>query len=177
MSAVIGEFKRQSDGKKRAIESVKGQQAELSRKAREIESEIKGKRASISSVQYTAQAINRILEGYGFNGFKLAENESSRGTYKIIRPDGTDAKASLSEGEYNFITFLYFYHLVFGSRNPEELSRNKIIVIDDPISSLDSNVLFIVSSLVKNIIIFCRNGEHSVKQLLISTHNIYFHKE
>ncbi|NBK98525.1 MAG: ATP-binding protein [Erysipelotrichia bacterium] len=175
--SVIRDFKRQSGGKKRAIENVKAKQTELVRKASEIKAEIKEKRASISSVQYTVLAINRILEGYGFNGFKLAENESTCGTYKIVRPDGTDAKASLSEGEYNFITFLYFYHLVFGSRNPEEMNRNKVIVIDDPISSLDSNVLFIVSSLVKNIITFCRNGEHSIKQVLISTHNIYFHKE
>lgn len=177
LSVVIKDFIRQSDGKARAIENVEKQKIEIKKKADEIKEKIEEKHASISSVQHTVQAINRILEGYGFNGFKLAENESSRGTYKIVRPDGSDAKASLSEGEYNFITFLYFYHLVFGSTNQEELSRNKVIVIDDPISSLDSNVLFIVSSLVKNIITFCRNGEQSVKQVLISTHNIYFHKE
>ncbi len=177
LSTAINEFKKQSDGKQKAIENVTTQQINLEKTAQEIERQIELKRASISSVEYTVQEINNILEGYGFNGFKLAVNKSSRGTYKIIRPDGTDAKESLSEGEYNFITFLYFYHLVFGSRNPQELNRNKVIVIDDPISSLDSNVLFIVSSLVKNIITFCRKGEHSVKQVLISTHNIYFHKE
>ncbi len=35
--------------------------------------------------------------------------------YKIIRPGGMDAKETLSEGEYNFISFLYFYHLVYGA--------------------------------------------------------------
>lgn len=107
----------------------------------------------------------------------LAENAAAPGTYKIIRPDGSDAKTSLSEGEYNFITFLYFYHLILGSSSPDELNRNKVVVIDDPISSLDSNILFIVSSLVKNIISLCRNRERAINQVIISTHNIYFHKE
>ena len=57
------------------------------------------------------------------------------------------------------------------------MGQNKVIVIDDPISSLDSNVLFIVSSLVKNILSLCREGKQSIKQVIVSTHNIYFHKE
>lgn len=175
--SIIKEYKRQSEGKKNAIKNIKEQQEDLRKKAAETKLRINEKRATISSVQHTIEAINTILIGYGFKGFRLAENEQSKGTYKIIRPDGTDAKATLSEGEYNFITFLYFYHLIFGSKNKEDVSKDKIIVIDDPISSLDSNVLFIVSSLVKNIITLCRNGEHFVKQVLISTHNIYFHKE
>jgi wobble nucleotide-excising tRNase len=164
-------------GKKKAIEKFVEQKTEAERLANELEEEIKEKRASISSVEHTVVSINRILAGYGFTGFQLAENKAAKGTYKIVRPDGTDAKASLSEGEYNFITFLYFYHLIFGSTNPDDIQKNKVIVIDDPISSLDSNVLFIVSSLVKSIIQFCRNGEQSVKQVIVSTHNIYFHKE
>lgn len=170
-------FYKLINGKKTAIDKFESQKREAERQAKLIEAEIKEKRASVSSVEYTVASINRILEGYGFTGFKLAENETTKGTYKIVRPDGTDAKATLSEGEYNFITFLYFYHLIFGSTNPEDIQKSKVIVIDDPISSLDSNVLFIVSSLVKNIIQYCRNGEESVKQVIISTHNIYFHKE
>ena len=165
------------NGKQTAILKIKEQQGNKEATAAQIERDIKEKKASISSVEHTVISINKILEGYGFSGFKLAENKFVKGTYKIIRPDGSDAKASLSEGEYNFITFLYFYHLIFGSTNPDDIQKNKVIVIDDPISSLDSNVLFIVSSLVKSIIQFCRNGEQSVKQVIVSTHNIYFHKE
>lgn len=173
----INEFKKKNSGKKKAKENIDAQTRELQRKEQDLSTEIKQIRTSISSVQQTIDAINHILNGYGFTGFLLAENESAPGTYKIVRPDGSDAQTSLSEGEYNFITFLYFYHLIFGSSSPEEIAKNKVIVIDDPISSLDSNVLFIVSSLVKNIIALCRKGEQSVKQVIICTHNIYFHKE
>ncbi|MDP2515604.1 AAA family ATPase [Photobacterium damselae subsp. piscicida] len=49
-------------------------------------------------------------------------------------------------------------------------------MIDDPISSLDSNILFIVSTIIKNIINDVKDGSH-IKQLLLFTHNVYFHKE
>ena len=168
---------KQCDGWKQAIKNCENQREDFAKKAESILGEIKEKRAAVSNVQYTIQAINRILEGYGFTGFMLEENEVAPGTYKIIRPDGKDAKESLSEGEYNFITFLYFYYLILGSNSPDDLGQNKVIVIDDPISSLDSNVLFIVSSLVKNILSLCREGKQSIKQVIVSTHNIYFHKE
>lgn len=38
---------------------------------------------------------------------------------------------NLSEGERNFIAFLYFYHQVRGSMSSEEI-KEKIVVIDDP---------------------------------------------
>lgn len=177
LADTIRNYNKDKAGIEKAIANIADQQKEIEQEVRVLTEEIREKKSNISTVEYTVQAINHILEGYGFKGFMLSENSSVPGTYQIIRPDGTDAKASLSEGEYNFITFLYFYHLIFGSNAPDKVNSNKVIVIDDPISSLDSNVLFIVSSLVKNIIAFCRNGENSVKQVIISTHNIYFHKE
>lgn len=47
----------------------------------------------------------------------------------------------------------------------------------DPISSLDSNVLFVVSSLLKDVIYKVLDGESNIKQVFVLTHNVYFHKE
>ena len=64
--------------------------------------------------------------------------------------------------------------------------RDKIVVIDDPVSSMDSSTLFIVSSLVRQMISICLNnvtlGEKPekgdyIKQIFILTHNAYFHRE
>lgn len=174
----IHEYNRQSNGKQQGKKNIQRQREELLDRKNCLIEVIKQKKASISDVQYTIQAINKILLGYGFTGFELEENESYPGTYKIVRPNGQDAKDSLSEGEYNFITFLYFYHLVLGNSSFEDMrTKDKIIVIDDPISSLDSNVLFVVSSLVKNIISLCREKRQRIQQVIVSTHNIYFHKE
>ncbi|MFV2286076.1 AAA family ATPase, partial [Escherichia coli] len=82
-----------------------------------------------------------------------------------VREDGSNANETMSEGEYNFITFLYFYYLVYGSHESTSLTSNKIVIIGDPISSLDSNVLFIVSTLVKNLINDCRNNKNGIQQI------------
>ena len=132
---------------------------------------------TLTSVSPTVTKINGILEKFNFKGFQLKENEAVKGTYLITRDDGTDAKDTLSEGEYNFITFLYFYYLVYGSQEKTGITSNKIIVIDDPISSLDSNVLFIVSTLTKNLIKDCRENKDGISQIFVLTHNIYFYKE
>lgn len=76
-----------------------------------------------------------------------------------------------------FITFLYFLQLTKGSTLQETITEERVLVIDDPISSLDSNVLFVVSSLIKEIIKSIKKNEGNVKQLLLLTHNVYFHKE
>ena len=49
--------------------------------------------------------------------------------------------------------------------------------LDDPICSLDSTVLYIVSSLVKGLIKDVREGNSDVEQIFILTHNVFFHKE
>ncbi|CAH0122830.1 hypothetical protein PAE9249_05442 [Paenibacillus sp. CECT 9249] len=84
---------------------------------------------------------------------------------------------TLSEGEKTFVTFLYFMHLLNGSNNRDLITENKVVVIDDPISSLDSNVLFIVSNLILKLIDDIRNNQNNIVQLFVLTHNVYFHKE
>jgi wobble nucleotide-excising tRNase len=42
---------------------------------------------------------------------------------------------------------------------------------------LDSNVLFIISTLIKKIILGCKSDNNPIKQVFIFTHNVYFHKE
>ena len=55
--------------------------------------------------------------------------------------------------------------------------KNKVVVIDDPISSLDSSVLFVVNTLVRILLNNCLEEEYGVEQILILTHNVYFYKE
>lgn len=129
-----------------------------------------------TSIKPTVDAINKLLSSFGFEGFKLDEADEKTGFYKIVRPDGKDAHQSLSEGEKTFITFLYFYHLLKGSDNATGVQEDRIAVFDDPISSLDSEVLFIVSTLIKDIINEARN-DSLIKQVFVLTHNVYFHKE
>lgn len=70
--------------------------------------------------------------------------------------DYQDKLAGLRFLERNFISFLYFYHLVRSSQSRTE-EKPKIVVIDDPVSSMDSSTLYIVGFLVREMIEVCYN--------------------
>lgn len=132
---------------------------------------------SVTSVRPTVIEINNILSSFGFTSFKLATAGEQEQSYRIIRSDGSDAGETLSEGEKSFVTFLYFYHLIRGSTTASGINVDRIVVFDDPVSSLDSDVLFIVSSLIKRVLAEAADDLGRVKQVFMLTHNIYFHKE
>ena len=135
----------------------------------------KGK--NVTSVQPTVDEINRTLRAYGFTNFSVEPTDEDSNKYMIVREDGTSASQTLSEGEETFLTFLYFMQLTKGSIDREHISDKKIIVLDDPISSLDSNILYIVGNMVKELSKQIRNDEGDVEQLFVFTHNVFFHKE
>ncbi|WP_313848669.1 AAA family ATPase [Klebsiella variicola] len=132
--------------------------------------------AELTSVKPTVIAINKILKNFGFLSFSL-DPACIDNSYRIIRADGKDAKQTLSEGEKTFVTFLYFYHLLRGSITTSGITTDRIVIIDDPVSSLDSDVLFIVSSLIKELFAEVRKGDSHLKQVVVLTHNVHFHKE
>ncbi|MGG3508510.1 AAA family ATPase [Paenibacillus lautus] len=141
-----------------------------------LREEIQLLEAQITSVIPSVNEMNRLLKAYHFTNFKFAHTQS-QGNYRLIRSNGQDVNQTLSEGEKTFVTFLYFMHLLNGSNNSELISENKIVVIDDPISSLDSSVLFIVSNLITKLIEEVRTNQRNVVQVFLLTHNVYFHKE
>lgn len=130
-----------------------------------------------TNIEQTKTEINNLLKKFGFTNFKLIEATEEKGSYQIVRPNGERVERTLSEGEKTFITFLYFYHWLKGSFNQELITVDRIAVFDDPISSLDSDVLFIVSHLIRKLIEEIRSKSGNIKQIIILTHNVYFHKE
>ncbi|AUF83537.1 hypothetical protein CXP39_01865 [Mesoplasma syrphidae] len=164
---------RDEKGKKNLIEKKE----KLNSKIKEIEEEIKSLENKITSIVPVIEKINSNLDTFNFKNFFIKENSEKRGTLKIVRMDGTDVNDTLSEGEFNFIAFLYYYFLVYGSQEKRGINVPKIIVIDDPISSLDNNILFVVSILVNDILQNCIKNKKEIKQVFIFTHNLYFYKE
>ena len=112
-----------------------------------------------------------------FTNFQIVPSPAKENSYQIQRMDGTLATNTLSEGEETFISFLYFLQFAKGSTDASKVSSKKILVLDDPICSLDSTVLYIVSSMVKSLIREIREGTSDVEQIFIFTHNVFFHKE
>lgn len=143
---------------------------------KKLDAEIKDLSKNVTSIQPTINEINKILKSYGFLNFEIVPANET-GFYQIIREDGTVAETTLSEGEITFITFLYYLQLAKGGISEDEVTNERVLVIDDPISSLDSTVLFVVSTLIKDIIKNIKLETGTIKQLILLTHNVYFHKE
>ena len=148
----------------------------LSNIIKEKEDDIRILEQQVTNIHETAATINNLLERCGFTSFHLTTVDD-RQSYRIARKDGSLAKDTLSEGEANFLSFLYFYQLCSGSLEPSGTTEDRIIVIDDPISSLDSNILFTVSSLVRQLTTSAREHDTKIQQVIILTHNITFHRE
>lgn len=169
---------------KKEVDDITARGQQLRKDINALSAEISELNKRNANTAAAIESINKILKDSGFQGFSLRAKEDDENVYEVIREDGSVAE-NLSEGERNFIAFLYFYHQVRGSMSGEEL-KEKIVVIDDPVSSMDSTALFLVSAIVREMINVCRNnteylnpkvpGDY-IKQLFILTHNVYFHRE
>lgn len=162
-------LKKAIDGMEREMQAKRELLVELKDQLRELEEQT-------TSIHPTISAINGLLQKFGFTSFSIGETDDSR-HYRIIRSNGEDASLSLSEGEKTFITFLYFYCLIKGAQTPSGVSSSRIVVFDDPISSLDSDILYVVASLIKGVMDETRSQSSQIKQVFVLTHNVYFHKE
>lgn len=129
--------------------------------------------------------INQLIRDAGFQGFEIRERKDAQYVYELVRKDGSVVK-NLSEGERNFIGFLYFYNIVMNSRSDDGVQRDKVVVIDDPVSSMDSSALFSVAALVRNLEEICynnysleasENDPKFIRQFICLTHNPFFFKE
>lgn len=108
--------------------------------------------------------INPLLSAY--LGHAELQLQSAEEGYTILRR-GRPLEGPLSEGEKTALSFCYFI-----SRLNENQKRKAdlIVVVDDPISSLDAKALNYAFSLMKN------NFE-GVAQLFVLTHNVNFMNE
>lgn len=175
-STELGKFNTENKGFQKGIDSLNGKIEAKSKDFNLLNSEIKNLNKNVTSIQPTIDEINRLLKTYGFTNFKIVPADDE-GFYQIKREDGTIAETTLSEGEITFITFLYYLQLAKGGESEDTVTDERILVIDDPICSLDSNILFVVSTLIKEIIKGIKSGKGNIKQIIVLTHNIYFHKE
>jgi wobble nucleotide-excising tRNase len=176
-SGFISKYQSDNEALRRATE---GLTVGIESKKRQLEaskSELRKLEKRVTSVQPTVTEINRLLASFGFTGFHLKTAGDRDHLYEIVRDNGGDAAATLSEGEKSFFCFLYFYHLLRGSVSEGDITSDRVVVFDDPVSSLDSDVLFIVSALIKRVLNEACEGTSQLKQVFLLTHNIYFHKE
>jgi len=143
------------------IKALKSQIDEANGEIASLDEEILKLEAELSEATRGAERINDLLKAY-FGKDDLRIQVSADKQFQILR-DGKIAK-NLSEGEKTAIAFAHFIARIHDGRVP---LANTIVVIDDPISSLDANHLFNTYALIKTQIADCR-------QLFLLTHSFEF---
>ncbi len=129
-------------------------------------SEIISLEDSLSNEGLGADQFNESLHKFlGRSELTLRFNPVKKG-YEILRNNSDPVDGNLSEGEKTAIAFVYFITKLKENDNNIE---DTIVVVDDPISSFDSNHLFHAYSFMK------KNCEKA-KQLFVLTHNFTFFK-
>lgn len=124
------------------------------------------------NIDQAVTSINNSLLDLGIDGFSIVKHSDV--LYKIKRQE-SDTKIfhSLSEGEKMIISFLYFLELCRGRRNSTSIAQKKIVVIDDPISSLSHIYVFNIGRLIMNEFM----SSDKYEQIFILTHSLYFFYE
>lgn len=141
------------------------------------------------NIEEAISNIKNSLVDLGITDFEIKKHSDN--FYKIVRGEKEDKVfRSLSEGEKMIISFLYFLELCRGKKDATETGRKKIIVIDDPISSLSHIYVFNIGRLIKSEFFGIRKtktneetGEKTIEwtykyeQVFILTHSLYFFYE
>lgn len=156
-----------------AIAPLEIELATLQTRKTTITTEIKSEEDKLKSEGEACRRIKNILNhDFGHQALSLEPIEANTTNGKEIKfeiqRNGIKAH-NLSEGEQSLISFCYFLAKI---QDDLEQDKKPIIWIDDPISSLDSNHIFFIYSLIEEKI--CK--DQKFLQLFISTHNIEFLK-
>ncbi|MBV7281448.1 AAA family ATPase [Corynebacterium sp. TAE3-ERU30] len=163
------------EGPNKAIENLGDKIEEAKKQLNHLRYEYENCKSRLTSAVDVKNEINQNLRSLGFTSFHLAliDNGSK---YRIERDDGSCA-SRLSEGEKTLISFLYFFQRI-SDRIADRSSDTKFwVVLDDPISSLDSQSLSAISHLCRDFA--CKSEEQTnyLDKLFVLTHNAYFYQE
>jgi len=191
----VAQFKLDIDleGEEQEIANLNRQASESEVDFRTFDENVKAKEKRIETLltqlkdeKKGAEKVNEYLSHhFGHEGLRFEAVEdtvTSAFNFRILR--GDEPAYNLSEGECSLVAFCYFAARLEAT---ELEGKPPVIFIDDPVSSLDSNHIFFVFSLIESVIAKARtdsNGEkilgangkpiYNYEQLFISTHNLEF---
>lgn len=134
-----------------------------------LQNEINGLESQKSDYGDFMNFLNEVLESLGIN-IRLDHCKDDEKLYYLRhsnKEDGYLTVKDISEGEKNILALLFFYFELYKDnlqQNPKD--EIKLILLDDPISSLDEGNRIYVLELVRHILL-----EDKFEQVFIFTHS------
>jgi Uncharacterized protein conserved in bacteria len=173
--------KRLIDEKSSEIKQLNEELKRVKQVGQKVASRISYLRSKTSNIDDTIERINVNLKSLGLTSFEIVSStDPEQKNYFVLSRgekanEGKEVFKSLSEGEKTLITFLYFIEKCNGSMSKDSdiADKEKLIVIDDPISSLSQNYIYDIASLIHTKII---KGSR-FKKVIVLTHSLFFYQE
>ena len=138
---------------------------------------------NIVNIEEAITHINSMLQDIGIDDISIQKVDEEE-MYAIGRHEETEVKfKTLSEGERTIISVLYFIETCKGLINRDATRKKRIVVIDDPVSSLSTQYLFSLGRIISGTfypeVKFDQETEQfkitpKIEQLFILTHSLYF---
>ncbi|MCP4118643.1 MAG: AAA family ATPase [Desulfobacteraceae bacterium] len=168
----IAPFLSETAISKKIISDAIDRKNNATKKVLEKRNEIANLQKTTVNIEEAVTNINHALSQLGIADFSIKRHSDE--LYKVIRTGNSDADfSSLSEGEKMIISFLYFCELCRGKRSASETPKKKIVVIDDPVSSLSHIYVYNVGQLLKTDFF----SSDVFEQVIVLTHSLYFFYE
>jgi wobble nucleotide-excising tRNase len=149
------------------FEAAQESKNKIEAEVKQLDEQVRILKQKAKNTHESASALNNLFKiVFPYRKIEIADNDD--GTGYILKRDGLHCSfSSLSEGEKNFIALAYFIYSINDAQN--QLAGDGIVVIDDPVSSLDKQAIFQIFSIIVNEI-----KENAGRQYFILTHNLDF---
>ena len=132
-----------------------------------LDTQVKELKQKVRNTHEPAKALSRLFKVvFPYRTIEITDADDGKG-YALKRDGMNCPFSSLSEGERNFIALAYFIYSINDTQN--KLPDDGVVIIDDPVSSLDKQSIFQIFSIIVNEI-----KSYPKRQYFILTHNLDF---
>ncbi len=167
------DYYHKSDSFCQNIQFLQAQSADYERQINGLAAQISVLTRQMTDTEPTIDKMNQLLSHTGFQGFYIRKHPQNKNSCQIVRSNG-DIAEKLSEGEQKFLAFIYFCQLAY-EKNPDR-SQDKIVVLDDPVSGLDSRTASAVTEMILEMADLCHQNQF-IHQMFVLTHQEILHQK
>lgn len=140
---------------------------DLVEEVRILDEQVRVLKQKAKSTHEPASALNTLFRVvFPYRKIEISDNDDGTG-YELKRDGSRCSFLSLSEGEKNFIALAYFIYSINDAQN--KLADDGVVIIDDPVSSLDKQAIFQIFSIIVN-----ETKTNHDRQYFLLTHNLDF---
>lgn len=139
----------------------------LQKEVDELDEKVRVLKQKAKNTHESASALNTLFKVvFPYRQIEITDNDDQTG-YSLKRDGNPCSFTSLSEGEKNFIALAYFIYSINDAQN--KLADDGVVVIDDPVSSLDKQAIFQIFSIIAT-----EMKKNTSRQYFLLTHNLDF---